>query len=423
MYRTWVYERFILWNIDPELAGPLSFAANILLIIVIVAAATLFVRRILLNFCINWIKKNQYKWDDPLLKHELFTKLSWFVPVIFVNLSIDALLPPESSTYLVLKPMMKILFILVSVLSINAALSAFNDIYRHLGSKRPELLQGFIDAGKIGVYVVGVIFLISTITGTSPWGIISVLGGLTAVTMLVFKDTILGFAASIQLSSIDMIRVGDWVEMPSYGADGDVISMSIHTVRVQNWDKTITTIPTYALVSNAFKNWRGMTESGGRRIKRSIFIDINSIRFCSEEMLERFRTYQLLADYLEAKTQEINEYNNKLGEKLSTNAAINARRQTNIGIFRAYVISYLKNNPMINRDMTFLVRQLAPAENGLPLEIYVFSKEKRWAHYEALQADIFDHLLAALPEFELRAFQNPSGFDMQHLSPLQRGNA
>jgi miniconductance mechanosensitive channel len=250
----------------------------------------------------------------------------------------------------------------------------------------------------------------------SPWGIISVLGGMTAVTMLVFKDTIVGFFASIQLTATDMVRVGDWIEMPSYGADGDVISISIHTIRVQNWDKTISTIPTYSLVSNSFKNWRGMAESGGRRIKRALMIDINSIHFCDDEMFSRLSHIKLLSNYLQTKQEEILEYNRSHQVVQEDDLDINGRRQTNIGIFRAYIIAYLKENPQISRNMTFLVRQLAPTEHGLPLEIYVFSTDKRWAEYETIQADIFDHLFASLPIFGLRAFQNPTGYDLQLLS-------
>ena len=415
MYQNWIYDKLAGWQFNPETATLLALVINVLLIIVIVGIATLVVRKVLLRACLRWIKGNKYSWDEPLIKNAVITRLSWFVPVLIVHLSIDALLPPESGTYIVLKRMMKVFFVIVSVISISAILSTFNDFYRLFRTKRQEMLQGFVDAGKVIIYIIGAIFIVSVITGTSPWGILSVLGGLTAVTMLVFKDTILGFTASIQLSSIDMIRVGDWIEMPSYGADGDVISVSIHTVRVQNWDKTITTIPTYALVSNAFKNWRGMSESGGRRIKRAINIDINSIRFCDDELLARFGRYQLLTDYLETKSKEIQSHNSKLGIT-GSDTFINGRKQTNIGVFRAYVIAYLKSNPLIRQDMTFLVRQLTPTEHGLPLEIYVFSREQRWAYYEALQSDIFDHLLASLPEFSLRAFQNPSGFDMRQIS-------
>jgi miniconductance mechanosensitive channel len=234
-------------------------------------------------------------------------------------------------------------------------------------------------------------------------------GGLTAVLLLIFKDIILGFVASLRISANKMARVGDWIEMPQYGAGGDVVDVSIHTVKVQNRDKTITTIPTYALVSNSFKNWRGMSESGGRRIKRAIYLDMNSIRFCNAEMLESFGEYALLKDYLAAKRQEIETYNQ--ARRLDPGATKNGRRQTNIGVFRAYIIAYLWANPKINQDMTFLVRHLAPPPQGLPMEIYGFSSDQAWANFEAIQADIFDHLLAIVPEFELRVFQYPSGRD------------
>ncbi|THB79629.1 MAG: mechanosensitive ion channel family protein [Desulfobulbaceae bacterium] len=410
----YTYELLISAGVQPEGAEYLSLGINMLIILAMVILATLLVRNVLLKLFLNVIRTNRYRWDDPLIDSKFFIRVSWFVPVLLIHLSIDTLLPVDSSTYIVLKRIMKACFVIVCVLSLNALLSSLTDIYRLLRKKRPEMLQGFVDAGKIALYIIGAIFIVSIFTGTSPWGILSILGGLTAVTMLVFKDTILGFVASIQLSSIDMVRVGDWLEMPSYGADGDVISMSIHTVRVQNWDKTITTIPTYALVSNAFKNWRGMSESGGRRIKRSLYIDINTIGWCDEEMLEKFQSVNLLDDYLGLKTREIDEYNKQLTLADDRQNNFNLRRQTNIGLFRAYVIAYLKNNPHINQEMTFLVRQLSPTAEGLPLEIYVFSSEQRWAPYEAIQADIFDHLFAALPEFNLRAFQNPTGYDFRN---------
>jgi miniconductance mechanosensitive channel len=257
------------------------------------------------------------------------------------------------------------------------------------------------------------IFIVSILTDKSPWGVLSILGGFTVVLMLVFKDTILGFVASIQLSGHDMVRIGDWIEMPKYGADGDVIDVSIHTVKVRNWDKTITTIPTYGLVSDAFKNWRGMSESGGRRIKRALHIDMSSIKFCTDEMLERFNKFDFIKDYIAQKQEEINVYNKE--HATDTFQLINGRRQTNIGVFRAYIIAYLKKHPKIHQNMTFLVRHLEPTQDGLPLQIYVFSNDQVWANYEAIQADIFDHLLAAVPEFELRVFQNPTGYDFSKI--------
>jgi miniconductance mechanosensitive channel len=228
--------------------------------------------------------------------------------------------------------------------------------------------------------------------------------------MLVFKDTILGFVASIQMAANDMIRLGDWVEFPKYGADGDVIEIKLQTVKIRNFDKTITTVPTYAFVSDAFKNWRGMQESGGRRIKRSIIIDMHSIKFCDEEMLNRFKKIKYIEDYISQKIEELNIHNAHLDADLSTLA--NKRRLTNIGTFRAYIDAYLKHNDKINQDMSFLVRQLQSDDKGIPLEIYVFVKDLKWANYENIQADIFDHLLAIVNEFDLDVYQSPSGIEL-----------
>lgn len=415
MHGNWFYEQLLSSGVSSQSAEFWTLIFNTALALVILVAATLVIRKILLTISLRWIKRNRYRWDDALLDNNVIGKLSWFIPILLAHLLLDSMLPAESTVYIVLKRIVQVFFVIISVISINALLSTSADVYRMLKTRRAEVLQGFIDAGKIVSYIIGTIFIVSIFSGMSPWGIISVLGGMTAVTLLIFKDTIVGFVASIQLTTTDMVRIGDWVEMPSYGADGDVISMSIHTIRVQNWDKTITTVPTYALVANSFKNWRGMSESGGRRIKRALIIDINSISFCDEGMLERFGRIQLLSDYLSVRNKEICKYNREHGVDADDSLLINGRRQTNIGVFRAYVIAYLKNNEQINQDMTFLVRQLPPSEHGLPLEIYVFSKDKRWAHFEHIQADIFDHLFAALPVFDLRAFQSPTGHDFRHL--------
>ncbi len=237
------------------------------------------------------------------------------------------------------------------------------------------------------------------------------MGVVASVLMLVFKDAILGFVAGIQLSANHMISRGDWIEMPKYGADGDVIDIALTTVKVQNWDKTITTIPTYALISDSFKNWRGMSESGGRRIKRSVMIDINTIRFCDDEMIERFAKTRYLADYIREKREELSAWNRK--HHVDDGVAVNVRHLTNVGTFRAYILHYLRNHPKVNQEMTLLVRQLAPTANGLPIEIYCFSSDRAWANYEDIQADIFDHILAVAPEFGLRVFQLPSGSDLR----------
>lgn len=417
MKNNWLTPFFEQLNLSATTVEPLTYVLTIFAVILIGIVATLIIRRTLLKFLVNWIQSNHYKWDDPLAANQLLTKISWFVPVTIFSLAIDMFLEPGGVIYLPAKRLITASFVIVSVLSLSALLSSVNDIHRIVRRNKGASLRGYTDAGKILAYILGAIFLISIFTGKSPWGIFSILGGLTAVTMLVFKDSILGFVASVQINSTDMVRLGDWVEIPQYGADGDVIDMSIHSIRVQNWDKTISTIPTYAVVSNSFKNWRGMSESGGRRIKRALNIDINSIRFCDEQMLERFSKIPLIAEYINNREKEIEEYNQQHDADHKLN--ISSRRQTNIGVFRAYVIAYLKNNSKLNQDMTFLVRQLAPTECGLPLEIYVFSKDQAWAHYEAIQADIFDHLLAAVSEFDLHIFQNPSGYDFRSLGKMK----
>jgi len=407
--------------IDPfleklQLSPALSELVTILLVLIAISfvavLATVLVRRTLLPALTFWILNNRYQWDDPLATNHLLNKICWFVPVIIFSLAIDSFLDPASASYILTKQIISSCFVIIVVLSLSALFSSINDIHRLIRKNKGTSLRGYTDAGKILSYAFGTIFLVSIFTGRSPWGILSILGGLTAVTLLIFKDSILGFVASVLLTSTDMVRLGDWIEMPQYGADGDVIDISIHSVRIQNFDKTITTIPPYALVTNSFKNWRGMSESGGRRIKRAIVIDLQSIRFCDDEMLNKFKKMSLVSSYVQEKEQEIEKYNRQHDDEM---LLVNGRRQTNIGIFRAYVIAYLKSNPNIHDQMTFLVRQLTPTERGLPLEIYVFSRDKAWARYEEVQADIFDHLLAAIPEFGLRIFQNPSGFDFRSL--------
>ena len=279
--------------------------------------------------------------------------------------------------------------------------------------KRRVLIKGFLQVIKIVVFLIAVILTGSVLLNRSPAILLGGFGALTAVLMLIFKDAILGFVAGIQLTANKMVSYGDWIEMEKYGADGDVIDIALTTVKVQNWDKTITTIPTYALISESFKNWRGMSESGGRRIARSISIDVHSVRFCTDEMLKRFSKVQLISEYLKKRKKDIANHNKS--NRIDPTNAVNCRRLTNLGTFRKYVEAYLKSLPVINQEMTFLVRQLRPTENGVPIQIYVFCSDKVWANYEAIQSDIFDHLLAVVPEFDLAVFQNPTGADFKKI--------
>ncbi|MEE9441637.1 MAG: mechanosensitive ion channel domain-containing protein [candidate division Zixibacteria bacterium] len=378
-------------------------------LIILAAIANLAARRILVSIISYVVKRSKTQWDDILLRHKVFSRLSHLAPALVLYFCADFF--PEISVYL--KRFSVAYMALTGMSAFNAFLNAVIDIYGTFEMSRQKPIKGYIQIVKIiGVIAVAII-TVATIMGQKPWALLTGLGAITAVIMLVFKDSILGLAAGIQLSANDMIRIGDWIEMPKYGIDGDVIDVSLHTVKVQNWDKTISSIPAYTLVSDTFKNWRGMSDSGGRRIKRAINIDINSIKFCTEDMIAEFEKIIMLSEYIQNKRIELKTHNEKLG--ISGSNLADARNLTNIGTLRAYIAAYLRNHPMINKDMTFLIRQLQPGEHGLPLEIYVFSSDKDWIRYEGIQSDIFDHFLAAIPLFDLKVFQYPTGIDIQNV--------
>ncbi|MGB3649368.1 MAG: mechanosensitive ion channel family protein [Desulfobulbales bacterium] len=397
-------------------ANFIGITATIILILLLAYASYWITKRYMVHAIEIIFQRSKNTWDDALVQHGFVRRLSLLMPIIVVYMSADLMLPGQAMTSELFKRLAMVFFVFAGVWMLDAILLAIREIYNKSDVSFRRPIRGYLDGIKIIAYAMAGIFIVSILTGKSPWGVLSILGGFTVVLMLVFKDTILGFVASIQLSGHDMVRVGDWIEMPKYGADGDVINVTIHTVKVRNWDKTITTIPTYSLVSDAFKNWRGMSESGGRRIKRALHIDMSSIKFCTDEMLERFRKFDLIKHYITEKQKEIAIYNKE--HTSNPEQLINGRRQTNIGVFRAYIIAYLKNHPKIHQSMTFLVRHLEPTQYGLPVQIYVFSNDQVWANYEAIQADVFDHLLAAVPEFNLRLFQNPSGYDFSRLGEM-----
>ncbi|MDA8693158.1 mechanosensitive ion channel family protein [Saprospiraceae bacterium] len=359
------------------------------------------------------ISKTETLWDDKILSNKVFSRLAKLVPAVIIYKTIPIPLEGHSMLISVATGFVMIYIIIMVVLAVDAFLNAALEIYTTYEVSNRIPIKGFIQVFKILIYFTGAIFIISILMNKTPTYLFSGLGALTAVLMFIFKDAILGFVAGIQLSANRMVANGDWIEMPKYGADGDIIEIALTTVKVQNWDKTITTIPTYALITDSFKNWRGMTDSPGRRIKRSINLDMNTVKFCDEEMLSRFSKINYISEYIK-KTKSETQEKNKLANIDDSNL-VNGTRMTNIGTFRAYVKAYLSNIPEINKDMTFLVRQLAPNENGLPIEIYVFSSDKNWGNYENIQANIFDHLLAVIPEFDLQVFQNPSGGDFRKL--------
>ncbi len=382
-----------------------------LLVVVLVLAwiANFITKRVVLRIVRRLVKKSKTQWDDILDEHRVFTLLSHLVPAVIIYKSTPIVFINTLGGGRFMEVASVIYMVVIGMLVINAFLSSVIDIYRTYAFARRMPIRGFVQVVKIIVFIAGGIIILGFIVGRDPTSILAGFGAMTAVLMLIFKDAILGFVAGIQISANNMVQLGDWIEMPKYGADGDVIDISLTTVKVQNWDKTISTIPAYALISDSFKNWRGMSESNGRRIKRSINIDMNTVHFCDEPMLKKFRKIQYLTEYIDAKKSEIDEHNK--ASNVDDTELVNGRRMTNVGTFRAYVIAYLKHHPKINPNMTFLVRQLKPTEYGLPIEIYVFSSDKVWANYEAIQADIFDHILAVIPEFGLRVFQNPTGAD------------
>jgi len=343
----------------------------------------------------------------------VFDRLALLAP----SLVIFKLIPVALTNYPALASFVEIAtaiyFVLVLTLVIDSFINSLIDIYRSFPISRQVPIQSFGQVAKLLTYFFAIITVISLIIGESPLKLFAGLGAMTAVLMLVFKDPILGFVAGIQLSYNKMVGIGDWVEIPQHKADGDILEIGLTTVKVRNFDHTITTVPTQSLISESFKNWRGMQESGGRRIKRAIYLDVNSISFCDEERLNRYSKIEFIKEYLVSKTDELDKHNAKVPY---TESLANGRRITNIGTFRAYVLAYLKNHPQIHQGLTVLVRQLAPTDAGLPLEIYAFSSEKNWAKYEAVQADIFDHLIAVAQEFDLRVFQKPSGTDLRNLS-------
>jgi miniconductance mechanosensitive channel len=311
----------------------------------------------------------------------------------------------------VLDKVVKVSMVLIFVLIVNAILAVLGDIYSTYSISRTRPIKSYLQIVSLLVTIIGVIIAISIILGKSPLIFLSGIGAMTAVIMLIFKDAILGFVASIQLAANNMVGIGDWIEMPNHLADGDVIEINLTNVKVQNFDKTITTIPSYALISHSFRNWKGMQSTGSRRIKRSIYLDSNSVRFLSPVEVEEYKKIDLLKEYIEMKEKEIEKFNESKGVTLP----INGRRLTNIGIFRAYVELFLKNNPNINKNLTLLVRQQEPTFQGIPLEIYCFAKTIEWKEYESIQSDIFEHLIPVIHEFNLAIFQNPTGNDFQNL--------
>ena len=396
-------------GVNDEIAQVITNYTALLLVFILAIIVFFIARKLLFHFVRIFVKRSKTNWDDILADKKVFNRLAYLAPAFVINILTPVVLPAYPQTAEFIQLVLNIYIIIIALLFFQSLLNAFNQIYQGFEIAKSKPIKGYIQIVLTILYLIGGIVIVSLLAGKSPMALFVGLGTISAVLMLVFKDSILGLVGGIQLSSNEMIKIGDWISMPKYGADGNVTDITLTTVKVQNWDKTITTVPTYALVTDYFKNWRGMEESGGRRIKRSINIDMQSVKFCTPEMLERYKKFQSVSEYVDKRDKEISGYNTK--NNIDNSILVNGRRQTNIGIFREYLKSYLSNNPRVNMDMTFLVRHLQPTEFGIPIEVYFFSKRQEWAIYEDIQADVFDHILAVIPHFDLKIFQNPSGAD------------
>ncbi len=409
------------WLID---IGLNESSALLLKGVIIVSA--LFLLSILVYFITRMIivkilhaiaKRTENTWDDIMVEQGVFQRLAYATPAILIHKLMPEMLKDYQTWVVILQAALEIYIILIIILVMNAFFSALIGIYQKFNAVKFKPVKAYLQILKIVVYLISAIIIISILINKSPLLLLTGLGAISAVLMLIFKDTLLGLVASIQLSSNDILRPGDWITINKYGADGTVLDINLTTVKIENFDKTITTVPTYSLISDAFQNWRGMEESGVRRIKRSIILNMGSIKFCTPEMLEKFSKIKLISQYLTETQTALEAFNAE--NKIDNIEIVNGKRQTNLGVLRAYIQAYLHNNPHLSKEHSIMVRQLQPTEKGLPIEIYAFSMILEWEKYEELMADIFDHILAVVPEFDLQLFQNPSGSDFKSLVNVQ----
>lgn len=402
------YESALNWlEHYPDLYTLLS----VLLLLVAAWLANWLVKRILVRGIYRALRASVLGEDSALMDSRIIARLANIVPAFIVSAGIG--LVPDLPDVVVetVRNVCNAIIVLVLALAIGGSLNLVNILYSRREDALRRPVKGYVQVVQIVVYLLAAILMVAALIDRSPLILLSGLGAMAAVLILIFQDTLLSLVASVQISSNDIVRVGDWVEMPQLNADGDVIDIALHTVKIQNFDKTITTVPTKRFISDPFKNWRGMRESGGRRIKRHLLLDQHSVHFLSADEVESLRRFRLLGEYLERKEVEIREWNRALEEQGKD--PVNSRRITNIGTFRAYVERYLRTHKGVHQDMSLIVRQLTPTSDGLPLEVYCFTNTVVWVDYEGIQSDIFDHLLAILPEFGLRVFQHPSGADMR----------
>lgn len=409
-----VYQWLLDLGLAESIAHQVQFALEVLILILLCFIANTIAKKIFVRIITVVVKRTNFVWDDVLLENKVFDRLAHLAPALVVQATSAYVFADFQDLIPFVIRMADAYMIAVALMVVISIFNTLDHYFKQTESLKDKPIDSYFQLARMVVYFVGGVLVVSRVFDKDPQGILTAMGALTAVSMLVFKDTILGFVASIQLSANDMVRVGDWVSMPKYGADGDVIKITLNTVKVQNWDKTISTIPTYSFISDSFKNWRGMAEAGGRRIKRSIVMKSGSVKFCTEEMVSRFKNYDLLKEYLNDRVEEIESYNTN--NQVNKNFLINGRHLTNIGVFRAYAEAYVKSLDVIHPDLTLMVFQTEGNEFGVPIQVYCFTKTTDWGEYENIQSDIFDHLYAAVPEFGLEVFQHPSGGDFNKLA-------
>ncbi len=401
---------------DSVWANKLDNWVVLLLIIGVALLANVVCRHIILRAVAKLVKQTKATWDDIVFDHKVMVHVSRMVAPILIYLAVPIAFPEHTDSIWLdaLRRLCLIYIIIVFLRFICVFLGAVYHVYSEKEQYRDKPLKGLLQTAQVSIFFIGAIIIVGILINKSPMALLTGLGASAAILMLVFKDSIMGLVSGIQLTANHMLKVGDWITMPKYDANGIVTEVTLNTVKVRNWDNTITTIPPYLLVSDSFQNWQGMRESGGRRVKRSINIDMTSVCFCTREMLDKYRKISLLKEYIDETERKVEEYNSANG--IDDSVLVNGLRQTNLGVFRAYLTNYLKSLPVVNKELMYMVRQLQPTEKGIPLEIYFFSSIKDWVPYEGVQADVFDHVLAVIPEFGLRVFQSPSGEDVRSLN-------
>ena len=410
----WIRNWFEITELSAEAIEIFVIGVDIVILIVFSLLIDFLARRFILRFVGAYVKRSRNKYDDVFQENKVFRSLAHLVPATIIWNALPWIFDEANFDLTWLRKGITIYMIIMIMVMISRFLKAL--AYIGLKSERFEgkPVNSYIQVFTLVNYILGTVIILSLVIGKSPIAILTAFGAATAVLLLIFRDTILGLVASIQISANDMVRLGDWVSMDKYGADGDVTEINLTTVKIRNFDKTITTVPTYAFISDSFKNWRGMQSQGVRRIKRSINIDINSVEFVDEKWRDKYAGYQIISEFIKERQSDIEKYNQE--NKIDTLELINGRHMTNIGVFRRYALNYLNSHPKIDQKHTVMVRQLAPGTNGVPIEIYCFSNDIAWVNYEDIQADIFDHLLAAVNHFGLRIFQNPSGNDFRRIT-------